>query len=428
MHCLVVSCVFAPEPVVSARTSTEVVEKLVAAGHKVTVIAPFPNRPGGKLYPGYKRTLYRKERHPEGYEIIRCFATISQASSMPSRFLENITFGATAALAALFVKRPDVVYSNTWPIFATILLTLVAGFRRLPLVVSVQDIYPESLIAQQRIAATSWLARLLRTLDRFVAQRAATLIVISDAFAHIYQHDRKIPPARIAVVPNWLASSVVTPDVPEAAAFRRQLGIPAAACLAVYGGNIGVAAGVETLVTAFAQVAHQPDFYLVIAGSGSQLGACQVLAQTLNAPRIVFHSPWQTDETSVLLAAADILVLPTQGEQSLVSVPSKLISYMLAARPIIAQAVPQSDLAHTLQAAGCGWVVEPGSAAQLAAALQLAARTDAVARRTLGSAGRTYALQHMTTEANLPRVLSILEASAAFRSGYATFDTPDGAA
>ena len=427
MHCLVVSCVFAPEPVVSARTSTEVVEKLVAAGHQVTVIAPFPNRPGGKLYPGYKRTLYHKERHLRGYDIIRCFAAFSQESSMLSRFLENITFGVTAALAAIFVKRPDVVYSNTWPVIATVFLTLVARWRHLPMVVSVQDVYPESLISQQRLAPNSWLARLLRYIDRFVAHQATALVVISDAFARIYEDNRKVPPQRIVVVPNWLDSTVVTPDVSDAQQVRNRLGIPARACLAVYGGNIGVAAGVETLVAAFDHIDPKLDLYLLVAGSGSQLAACKAIADKLSSKRIYFHSPWQTDETSSVLAAADILVLPTRGEQSLVSVPSKLISYMLAARPIIAQAVHGSDLAQTMRNADCGWIVEPGAEDQLADALWVAAQADAGERRAKGQAGRLYALQHMTSEANLPRVISILEASAAFRSDYAIFRTPDGA-
>jgi colanic acid biosynthesis glycosyl transferase WcaI len=198
--------------------------------------------------------------------------------------------------------------------------------------------------------------------------------------------------------------------------------------LAVYGGNVGVAAGVETVIEAFSHINPALDLYLLIAGAGSQLAACQSIAAKLNTGRIFFHSPWQADETSSVLAAADILVLPTRGEQSLVSVPSKLISYMLAARPILAQALPLSDLAQTIQAATCGWVVEPGSADHLAEALEGAVRVDAGKRAAQGQSGRVYALQHMTTEANLPRVIAVLEASAAFRSDYATFHTPNGAA
>ncbi len=188
------------------------------------------------------------------------------------------------------------------------------------------------------------------------------------------------------------------------------------------------AAGVETLIEAFGCTDPALNLYLLVAGDGSRLAACQALAGELNTGCIFFHSPWHTDETSSVLAAADILVLPTRGEQSLVSVPSKLISYMLAARPIVAQAVARSDLSHIVSEADCGWIVEPGSGALLAAALHAAAQTNVGERQAMGNRGRSYALRHMTTEANLPRVISLLENSAAVRSAYATSHTPDGTA
>ena len=55
-------------------------------------------------------------------------------------------------------------------------------------------------------------------------------------------------------------------------------------------------------------------------------------------PRIRFYSPWPAAETSPALSAADILILPTQGRQSSASIPSKLIAYMLASRPVLALA------------------------------------------------------------------------------------------
>ena len=69
----------------------------------------------------------------------------------------------------------------------------------------------------------------------------------------------------------------------------------------------------------------------------------------------------------MILGAADVLILPTRVRQSLVSVPSKLMSYMLAARPVIALALPQSDLAEVVERSGCGWIVEPDQPERLAA-------------------------------------------------------------
>ena len=58
------------------------------------------------------------------------------------------------------------------------------------------------------------------------------------------------------------------------------------------------------------------------------------------------------------------MILPTRGQQSLASVPSKLIAYMLAARPVIALALPHSDLAQVIEESHCGWVVPPDQPVQ----------------------------------------------------------------
>ena len=55
-----VSAVFSPEPITSARANADLAEQLTHDGHRVRVITPFPNRPAGKLYEGYRRQLWQQ--------------------------------------------------------------------------------------------------------------------------------------------------------------------------------------------------------------------------------------------------------------------------------------------------------------------------------------------------------------------------------
>ena len=359
MRILVVSPIYPPEPIVSSLTSAEIAEELRRRGNEVTVITAFPNRPAGRLYPGFSRRLYQRRQSTDGIEVIRCFATLSTASRVLSRSMENLSFGVTSGLAALFVRRPNVIYSNTWPIFATGLLWFVARMRNIPMVVSVQDVYPESLMVQGRIRADSRLARWLTRIDRHIVQRCRSVIVISESFASIYRDRRGVAPEKVHVVPNWIDERSVTVNDARAADLRAALGVPPDSILLAYGGNVGAAAAVETVVESFQYLQEQQNVYLLIAGEGAHLPECQRLAEAIGGHRIRFYNPWPKAETSLVLSAADILVLPTRGTQSLASVPSKLVTYMLAARPIIALAASQSDLATVITRAKCGWLVEP---------------------------------------------------------------------
>ena len=407
MHVCIISAVYPPEPVVSAQTSAQIAESLAEANHIVTVITNFPNRPAGKLFPGYIRRFVQRELSPSGIRLLRCFSTLSPKSRIASRLLENLSFGLTSAWQVLTMPRPDVIYANTWPIIAMGILSIIARLRRIPLVISVQDIYPEALIAQGRIQRNGVLARLMRWLDGMIARNSAHVIVISDGFAEIYREQRRVPAERLSLIPNWIDSNQIDINV-TGQEYRRSIGIADQDFLMVYGGNVGVAAGVETVIESMRLLANEPHIRLLVAGSGSQLATCQKSAQQIPG-QVLFHSPWVAEETSEVLRAADVLVLPTQREQSLVSVPSKLLSYMLAGRPVLATAVPGSDLAATIEAAGCGWIVEPESPQALAVAIREVVALPTDERARYGQVGQEYARSHFTRSVCLPKIIELLE-------------------
>ena len=87
---------------------------------------------------------------------------------------------------------------------------LAAKLMRIPLVLSVQDIYPESLVAQDRLKETGLLFRCLRGLDGVIARSAREIVVIAESFRRLYVRGRRVDPARVHVVPNWVESGSVT--------------------------------------------------------------------------------------------------------------------------------------------------------------------------------------------------------------------------
>src|SRR5580658_6695953 len=152
---------------------------------------------------------------------------------------------------------------------------------------------------------------------------------------------------------------------------------------------------------------------MLIAGAGSCLQACQALVEKKGLQdRVFFHTPWAKKDTGIVLGAADVLLLPTQGEQSLVSVPSKLISYMLSGRPVLAMVLGNSETAKLIIKANAGWVIPPDDPVRTAAALKVIAASAPEDVRAAGARGLDYALCHLTREANLPRMIQLLHETA----------------
>ena len=409
MKFVIVSCVFAPEPTASARTSTDLAHILASSGHRVKVITAFPNRPAGRLYPGYKQRVWVRERASQGYDILRLLSFFSIESRILSRFFENLSFGIASALAIFFLEKPDVVYANTWPIFAQGLVNLVCKLRGIPFVLSIQDLYPESLIVQKRgFEKTSRLYKLLRWLDTQIAKNCAGLIVISEKFKETYISDRGIPEDKITVIPNWIDDSTST-TVSRCEEIRKNHGIPKDAFLVVYGGNIGVAAGVENLLDAFRHLKQQEDMYLLIAGAGSNLSNCLAWIQRHELERVKIHSPWDASDTYTVLGAADLCVLPTHGEQSLVSVPSKLLTYMMAGRPVLALAVPESETARIIRDSQTGWVISESNAETVRRWIHEISMSPKDELNHRGQAGYDYAMRHFSKRENVSEVINLLK-------------------
>jgi colanic acid biosynthesis glycosyl transferase WcaI len=230
----------------------------------------------------------------------------------------------------------------------------------------------------------------------------------AQSFAAVYGDSRHIPANRIHWMPNW-----INPSMLECASTRedcrRDLGISPGSFVYVYSGNIGAAAGLDRFIEEIAARAASREIFL-IAGSGSKLAACEEAARSCRAGTVVFHTCYPRSETSKVLKAADVLLLPTFGEQAFASLPSKLIWYMLAARPILAIASPESELGRVIRTANCGWVVS--GTKELNSALDAVSATPGEELARLGELGRRFAQEHFTEAACLPRLHAILQQAA----------------
>src|SRR3989442_1021855 len=104
---LVVSQFYKPEPVPKAH---ELSTSLVERGHTVTVVTGFPCYPGGRLYPGYRLLLARREVI-DGVRVLRVPLFPSHGASTVGRVLNFVTFALASATVGLALSGPaDLVY------------------------------------------------------------------------------------------------------------------------------------------------------------------------------------------------------------------------------------------------------------------------------------------------------------------------------
>ena len=406
MQIFIVSCVFPPEPITSASTSADLADEMVKRGHRVVVFAPFPNRPSGYLVNGYVRK-WKQIEHKNGYKIVYSWHTLSRKSNYYSRAAENISFGLTSTWQMMGEGTPDVAYINTWPLFSQNLNSFFLKKVEIPIVGSVQDIYPEVLVGNDP-GRLNVFYRTIRRANMKYLHQCAKVITISSGMRDVLTEDRGLPAERVRRIPNWTDTSKFASSQPRNGCFRQEFAIRPEVFLALFAGGLTRAAGVELYVKVAELLSSRNDIALLLVGDGSMREKLLKRIASLKLTNIRVVYPLHSDQVPEVQAAADVLLLSLSGEMSESALPSKLIHYMLSKRPIVASVNPGNAAARIITEADAGFLLPPEDP-KAVADLLIRLSKDHSALNRLGANGRKYAKKHFSKEILLPQLASLLE-------------------
>jgi glycosyltransferase involved in cell wall biosynthesis len=202
--------------------------------------------------------------------------------------------------------------------------------------------------------------RLRVALDRrLIASRADAMVAVSSADARRMIAVEQIPERKIRIIPN----GILRPAFADPAVLRTELGL--APDLPIIGmvASLRPEKRVDLLLDAVQVVASSGrPFHVVIVGAGPLADELSAHAENIGvADRVSFLG--YRPNGSELAAAFDIAVLASDREGT----PLSLLEYMALGRAIVATAV--GGIPEAIADERDGLLVEPGAAAQLAAAI-----------------------------------------------------------
>jgi colanic acid biosynthesis glycosyl transferase WcaI len=222
------------------------------------------------------------------------------------------------------------------------------------------------------------------------------VIVISEGMRDLMAQSRGISNDRFAVIPDWIDPNELVPQ-PIDNAWRREQNIPNATLIAMFGGTLGHVSGVEVLVDVARLLREKRDMLILCVGEGIRkrpmIEQCRSLGLE-NIRFLPFQPRWRIAEVQ---GAANVTVLTMRPGTSDASVPSKLISYFAAGRPVVCAAPVASAVSRIVSQSGAGVVVEPGDAVALAGAIGDLLHCPADVER-MGQAARAYFERHFTLD------------------------------
>lgn len=381
MKLLVVSQYFWPE----GFRINDLVKTLTEKGIEVDVLTAKPNYPEGRIYPGYRALGCQREQWCGAY-LYRIPLVPRGTKSTPRLVMNYFSFIVSSLLFAPWLlrrRRYDAIFVyGVSPILQAIPALFLSCLKRSPVIIWVQDLWPESLAATGYVRNPRVLALVARIV-RFIYRRADLLLVQSRAFVPIVTS--LAPGKPVLYYPNSVdqafcaPSTIALPDIPAL-----DQGFPV-----VFAGNIGVGQAVEVIIEAAFLLKEYTDIRFVVIGQGSRRDWMREQVELLGLTNLHLPGRYPVSVMPGLMQKAGALLVSLTDEPIFAAtVPNKVQAYMASGRPILASL--NGEGARLVREADAGLTTPAGDAKALAAAvLQLFEMTPAE-RDKLGVNGRRY--------------------------------------
>lgn len=375
------------------------------AGYDVEVVTGFPNYPGGRVYDGYRMRAIAKGAEL-GLKVVRLATYPSHDRSAIRRIVSYLSFAATSFLYLLFRRRPQLIYVYYPSLTAGLAAIAVKWLRRVPVVVDIQDMWPDSLGAagmmrnRRLIAIVEWFCQVLyRNVDH--------IVVLSPGFRDTLV-ERGVAADKITVIYNW-ADEVEQPDavtgtLPAPAPFELQHPFTV-----LFAGNMGAMQRLDPVLDAAKTLAHEHSdigFYFMGGGVDVDRLKARVADEGIDNVRFLPRVPL-SEVQDILRQAGALLVHLARDPLFDITVPSKTQAYLYAGRPIV-MAV-EGNAADLVREAEAGIVVRPEDPQALAEAIRQLADIGVEGRNAMGARARAFYDHRLTFRLGLDATIGIIE-------------------
>ncbi len=376
MHVAFFNRSYYPDTTATGQLLTDLCEGLVAAhGCRVSVVTS-----------GATRALLQRETH-RGVEILRARGTGFSKRRFAGRFSNYVSYFLSACYAGQRLARPDVVVAQTDPPIIGLAAWLAARRFGVPFVMAYKDIFPEVARLLEDFHSET-VDRALQAVNRFLAGRADRVVALGETMKRMLVEGKGADSARTVIIPDWADCEAIVPG-PKQNAFAHAHGL-ADRFVVMHSGNIGLSQDLEVLIEAAERLQHVPDIAVVLVGEGVKKAALEEQARGLPNVRFLPFQPKERLHES--FASADVFVVSLKAGMAGYIVPSKLYGILAAGRPYVAAVEDSSEVAAITRRHGCGVVVGPGKASELADAV-LKLYHDRGLARAMGESARRAALE-----------------------------------
>jgi len=389
MKLLILTQYYPPEIGAPQNRLHELAVRLKANNIDVEVLTAMPNYPKMELFEEYKNGSI-KEEVIDGIQVYRSKIYVSKSKGILKRLLNYFSFVFTSYWRGRKLKNYDYLLVESPPLFLGYSAMALSKKLKAKLIFNVSDLWPESA-EKLAIVSNKTLLKFAYNLEAKCYRKAH--LITGQTQGIVDNIKFRFPNKKVYWLPNGVDVDFYNPELYSKNDFRIKHGFKIEDTLFFYGGILGHAQGLQTVLKAAKIIESTTTIQIILQGSGPEKEELLKLNESLQLENVHFLPPVSKSEMPFILKEVDVALVPLrkldlfQG-----AIPSKIFEALAMEKPLLL-GVNGEAKAHFIDNAKAGLYFEPENEVSLAEKLKEMAM-DKSKIIEMGKNGREYVIKN----------------------------------
>lgn len=234
-----------------------------------------------------------------------------------------------------------------------------------------KDIFPQNAIDIGLFSKTSPIAKFFRRKEKKLYEFSDKIGCMSPANVdYVLKHNPEISQEKVEMLPNAIILNPLVDRENAKRGVRSQFNVPDEAVTFLFGGNLGKPQGIPFLIDCLRAVKNRKDFFFLVCGSGSEFHLLREYKEKENPGNLCLLDFLPKQEYDQLASGCDVGLILLDHRFTIPNYPSRVLSYMENATPVICATDPNTDIGKMVEENQIGFSCESNSVSDFVSCLE----------------------------------------------------------
>ena len=335
-----------------------------------------------------------KEMIDTNVTLYRTWTYSGYNSNFIGRIIGYLSYTFSSLIKSIRLKKPDVIVITSPSIFVGISAILLSKLKRVPFILEVRDLWPESAVATG-VLNNKVLLNILYWLEYKLYKHSKKIVVLTPAFKENIENRFPEFINKIDIITNGADFSIMNQNN-RSNEIRSKYGWEDKTVFAYFGAH-GVANDLLQVVEVANKLKENNNILFVLIGDGMQKKMLQDKVSEYSLDNLQFIDSVPKNEVVDYIHAVDICMAILKKTDTFKTVyPNKVFDYMSCKKPVLITI--DGITKELIETANCGLYSEPGNLNEFKNTVEKYINMPKSKLEDFGENGYSYVKEHFDRE------------------------------